>query len=181
MIFLTLFPHYHLFCCVIGSAGHSVFQERLCGNVTDGAAKPTNQEPLWRLALPSPISTVNNMVMSTILEWAIIDFALFLLVVTMGTRSTPLQKHQTLNCKEFSPGTTLQNFKSRAHSICLFFFPFLCFSWVGGVWFRPSLSPSKLKVKEDQMRASLFSIQHPFLDHRELVFFNLLLERRRLV
>lgn len=55
LIFFTLSPCNHLFCCVIGSAGHSVFEERLCGNGTVGAAKPTNQEPLWRLAPPSPL------------------------------------------------------------------------------------------------------------------------------
>lgn len=40
-----------------------------------------------------PPSTVNNMVISPISEWAIIDFALFLLVVTMGTCSTHRYKN----------------------------------------------------------------------------------------
>ncbi len=58
--------------------------------------QPTNQEPLWKLAPPTPTSphpsTVNNMVISSIYEGAVIDFALFLLVVTMGTRSTHRRK-----------------------------------------------------------------------------------------
>lgn len=49
------------------------------------------------------------------------DFALFLLVVTMGTCSTP-QKH--LNCKEFLPGTTPRISKSRGYSVFhVFLFP----------------------------------------------------------
>lgn len=71
--------------------------------------------------LPPPPSTVNNMVISSISEGALMDFALFLLVVTMGTCSTP-QKH--LNCKEFLPGTTPRISKSRGYSVFhVFLFP----------------------------------------------------------
>lgn len=60
--------------------------------------QPTNQPgtPPWRLTPhtpPPPPPTVNNMVISSISEGAInIDFALFLLVVTMGTCSTHHRK-----------------------------------------------------------------------------------------
>lgn len=86
---------------------------------------PSNRPgPPVETGFTSPPSTVNNMVISAISEWAILDFALFLLVVTMGTCSTHSRKiAKKQNFEDFivKPGTVLVDFKTQT----LFRFCFL--------------------------------------------------------
>lgn len=55
---------------------------------------------------PYPPSTVNNMVISSISEGAVLDFALSYLWLLWVHVQHTTTKHQTLNCKEFLSGTT---------------------------------------------------------------------------
>lgn len=153
-------PHYHLFFCVIGSAGHFFLKERLCGNGTVGAAKPTNQPGTPHgdglLPLPPPPFDCKQHGDQLHLGGAIIDFALsYLWLLWVHVQHTTVKK-KNLNCK----GCFIRNLPLE------FLNPeVICFvSWAGRkLRFRPSLfSQSELKVKKRPMRASLFSIRPPF-------------------